>query len=257
MHLRRVLALARCARNIGGGAAIRTDSNMKRVVSRRLDVSEIAALAPGTAVHAKGRQRVQDIINTATNVLAFEGYSAFTMRNIAAKLGMSLRNLQYYFQTKGDLFQAVVENMLRSELESGRTAIDKPGLSPIERFRSFIDYSIRDIQNPLIRSFQFELWALATRDKFAARCRDRMTQVYCEFVLQLVQPLTPQLTLAEQRKKAAMILALLQGLSLLVGKGVRSGFRIGNLTSTLREDLLEILRVAPPVRHRSRRNSLG
>jgi len=215
-------------------------------VSKRPDVSDITALAPGTAVHAKGRKRVQDIIETATNVLAFEGYSEFTMRNIAGKLGMSLRNLQYYFQTKSDLFQAVVENMLRSELESGRTAIDHPGLSPIERFKRFIDYSIRDIQDPLIRNFQFELWALATRDEFAARCRDRMTERYCEFIVQLVQPLTPQLTLAEQRKKAAIILALLQGLSLLVGRNVRSRFRIGTVTTTLHEELLEILLAAEP-----------
>jgi AcrR family transcriptional regulator len=92
----------------------------------KVDVSEIAALAPGTAVHSKGRKRVQEIITTATPVLAFEGYSAFTMRNIAAKLGISLRNLQYYFQTKSDLFQAVVEQMIRSELDSGRRSSTTP-----------------------------------------------------------------------------------------------------------------------------------
>ena len=69
-----------------------------------LNVSTIAAFAPGTAVHAKGKQRVNDIVHTATRVLAFEGYSNFTMRGIAAKAGIALKNLQYYFPTKDSLF---------------------------------------------------------------------------------------------------------------------------------------------------------
>lgn len=210
-------------------------------VTEKLDVSSIALLAPGTAVHAKGRQRVRQIIATATSVLAFEGYSAFTMRNIAAKLGISLRNLQYYFQTKSDLFQAVVEQMLKNELQSGRLAVNRPELSPVERFKEFVDYSLRDNQDPQVRGFQFELWALATRDPFAAKCRDKMTRTYCDFVLKLVQPLTPDLSLAEQRKKAAMILALLQGAPLVIG--TPASFPIGNLQKTLKDELLAIVRI--------------
>ena len=222
---------------------MRNKTSTELAVIAKVDVSEIAALAPGTAVHSKGRKRVQEIITTATRVLAFEGYSAFTMRNIAAKMGISLRNLQYYFQTKSDLFQAVVEQMLRSELASGRMAVDHARLSPMDRFKKFIDYSIRDNQDPLIRGFQFELWALATRDRFAAKCRDRMTGMYCEFILKLVQPLTPDLPLAQQRQKAAVILALLQGVPLILGKGVNINFSTGNLQGRLREEILQIVRV--------------
>ena len=71
----------------------------------KTDITNISALSPSTEVHSKSKQRVQDILDTATEVLAFEGYSASTMRNIASKLDISLRNLQYYFQTKGKLFR--------------------------------------------------------------------------------------------------------------------------------------------------------
>ncbi len=207
-----------------------------------LDVSAIAALSPGTAVHSKGKQRVRNIISTATSVLAFEGYSAFTMRTVAARLGISLRNVQYYFPTKNDLFRAVVEEMLRKEIGSAHLVVLRADLTHVERFKEFVDYSMRDNQDPLIRGFQFELWALATRDSFAAECRDRMTKAYCRFILSLVQPLTPGLTQAEQRKKAAMILALLQGLPLIIGKGVRINFPIGDLQKSLRDEILAIVR---------------
>ncbi|MCC6945718.1 MAG: TetR/AcrR family transcriptional regulator [Thermomicrobiales bacterium] len=207
------------------------------------DVSAIAALAPGTAVHAKGKQRVRDIIFVATSVLAFDGYSAFTMRTVAARLGVSLRNVQYYFPTKNDLFRAVVEEMLRKEIRTALRVVQRAELSDVERFKEFVDYSLRDNQDTLVRGFQFELWALATRDQFAARCRDRMTKAYCQFILRLVKPLTPRLTVPEQRKKAAMILALLQGLPLILGKGVRLDFPLGDLQHTLRDEVLAVVRV--------------
>lgn len=217
--------------------------NIESAVKNCAGRSDIAALTPGTAVHAKGKQRVLEILRIATEVLAFEGYSAFTMRRIAARCGITLHNLQYYFKTKDQLFTAVVEQMQKAELESGRLAVGRPDLSAEDRFKAFIDYSIRDNQEPLIRGFQFELWALATRDPFAARCRDRMTKVYCDFILKLVKPLAPDLPLQEQRKKAAMILALLQGFPLIVGEGVDIQFPTGNLEKRLSEELLDFVRV--------------
>ena len=65
-----------------------------------------------------------------------------------------------------------------------------------------------------------------------------------DLALELVQPLTPGLSLAEQRKKSAMILALLQGLPLLLGKGVRVKFPIGDLHRTLKDEILATLRIA-------------
>ena len=188
-------------------------------------VSDIPVLSPSTAVYSKGKQRVQEILQVATEVLAYEGYSAFTMRNIASKQGISLRNLQYYFQTKNKLFKAVVEGMKDRELHSAKLAIEQKDMSHEDRFRAFIDYSIEDNDTTLIRGFQFELWALATRDEFAEQCRDEMTSAYCEFIYGLIKPLTPKLTAQQQRHKSAVILAMLQGSPLISGKGVSKQFK--------------------------------
>ena len=206
------------------------------------DTSQISALSPGTAIHPKGKQRVQDILDVATEVLAFDGYSAFTMRNIASKLNISLRNLQYYFQTKNSLFQAVVERMINLELKSAQAAINQPGLKPEERFNAFIDYSIRDNETPLIRGFQFELWAMATRHKFAEICRDKTTTAYCDFIFTLIKPLTPNLSANERRGKAAIILAMLQGTPLIHGKGVNNGLKIKDIEECVKKEALAILK---------------
>lgn len=204
--------------------------------------SKIPASSPGTAVYPKGKQKLQDILKAAAEVLAYDGYSAFTMRNIASKLGITLRNLQYYFPTKRDLFQAVVERMIDMELETARIAVESPGLSAEERFATFIEYSIKDNETPLIRGFQFELWALATRDKFAADCRDRMTSAYCEYIHSLVKPLTPHFSNQEQRIKSSLILAMLQGAPLVHSEGMNKKFKVKNISAKVLKEALNLLR---------------
>ena len=202
---------------------------------------KIPVSSPGTAIYPKGIQKVQDILTTAAEVLADEGYSGFTMRNIASRLGITLRNLQYYFPTKRDLFQAVVEKMTDMELETAALAVESPGLNAEERLSTFIDYSIKDNETPLVRGFQFELWALATRDDFAAECRDRMTSTYCEYIYTLVKPLTPGLSSREQRIKSALILAMLQGTPLIHSEGVNRKYQIKNIAVKVKQEVLNIL----------------
>ena len=142
---------------------------------------------------------------------------------------------------QGKLFQAVVERMINRELETARVAVEhQPGLTHEERFRTFIDYSIRDNETPLIRGFQFELWAMATRDSFAEECRDRMTAAYLDYIHALVKPLTPELTRAERRNKSAIILAVLQGSPLVNRKGVSIKFQ-KNIVNIIYGELSTIL----------------
>ena len=206
-----------------------------------LDVSNIAALAPGTAVHAKGKQRVHDIVHTATRVLAFDGYSKFTMRGIAAKTGISLKNLQYYFPTKDSLFQAVIEQRIREDLASARRVVKRQDLSAQERFVRFVDLSLEENTTPLIRGLQFELWALANYDAFAARCRDQMTSAYCEFIYDLIRELAPQQSASRLKKKSAMLLAMLQGIALITGEGIELEFNVGSIKQNLHNQALKIV----------------
>ena len=111
----------------------------------------------------------------------------------------------------------------------------------LPRLSAFIDYSIKDNETPLVRGFQFELWALATRDDFAAECRDRMTSTYCEYIYTLVKPLTPHLSSREQRIKSALILAMLQGTPLIHSDGVNKKYQIKNIAVKVKQEVLNIL----------------
>ncbi|GAB2891812.1 TetR/AcrR family transcriptional regulator [Streptomyces deserti] len=63
---------------------------------------------PRTADHA---QRRAQIIDGLVRVAAREGVHAVTMRAVAAEAGVSLRLVQYYFETKGRLMLAALRHL--------------------------------------------------------------------------------------------------------------------------------------------------
>ena len=207
-----------------------------------MDIDNIKDLTPGTAVHEKGKQRVQEILNVATEILAYEGYSKFTMRGIADRLGIKLRNVQYYFKTKDILFQAVIEQRLRRDIESARKVIERKGLSDEERFLAFVDVSLEENTTPYIRGLQFELWALANHDSFAAKCRDHMTMVYSTFIYDLIKPLTAGQSDKTRKEKSVILLSMLQGFPLVEGSDVNVEFNLGNLRQLFREQVLRFVK---------------
>ncbi len=72
----------------------------------------------GISVEAtKGARRQAEILAVARELLVEEGYDRFVLREIAARAGMTLGNLQYYFPTRETLLGALAEAESRADGE--------------------------------------------------------------------------------------------------------------------------------------------
>ena len=60
------------------------------------------------------------ILDTARDVLASEGLDRFALRDIAKRADMRLGNLQYYFPTRDDLLEAVIQSEFERNLQAMR-----------------------------------------------------------------------------------------------------------------------------------------
>jgi AcrR family transcriptional regulator len=56
----------------------------------------------------KGALRQEAILAAARRVLVDDGYDRFVLREIAARVGVTLGHLQYYWATRDDLLEAVI-----------------------------------------------------------------------------------------------------------------------------------------------------
>ena len=63
----------------------------------------------GYRISQKGVRRREQILAAARRSFNESGYVGLTMRQIATECGIDLKNLQYYFRTKEDLFLAICQ----------------------------------------------------------------------------------------------------------------------------------------------------
>jgi len=163
----------------------------------------------------KGLERAHEILDAARRIFAAEGYAGLSMRRVAGEVGVSLSNVQHYYNSKDMLVEAVLlytMNMFQEKIDQiGASMAHSPRT---EQFQSTIDMFLRELSDPVTLAVFFEIWALATRNPFASDLMDKMLARERKAIFKLIQGLTPSITDQQYRVRAALIVAQVQGLLL-------------------------------------------
>lgn len=174
---------------------------------------------PGTAIHEKGQRRVEEILDTAARVLIDEGYGLFTMRRIADAADIRLSNLQYYFRTKEDLLNALLDRTVSDYRASLATIAGKRFGSPTTQFRRIIEYLLTDQGDKASCTIFWELWAMAGRDTNIAAIMNDYYTAYLEAIADAIRTVSPSMPKRKAQRHAGVVVALIEGASLFRGFG--------------------------------------
>lgn len=163
----------------------------------------------------KGLERAHEILDAARRIFAAEGYAGLSMRRVAGEVGVSLSNVQHYYNSKDMLVEAVLlytMNLFQEKIDQISASMAH---SPrTEQFQSTIDMFLRELSDPVTVAVFFEIWALATRNPFASDLMDKMLARERKAIFKLIQGLTPSISDQQYRVRAALIVAQVQGLLL-------------------------------------------
>lgn len=109
------------------------------------------------------------ILMTALQLFARDGYEAVSVRNIAEELGMTKGALYRHYKNKRDIFDSIVERMMKLDAERAEEY-----QVPAEQYESlpisYEEISLQDIQNYTVEQLKF--W---TEDEFATLFRRMLT----------------------------------------------------------------------------------
>lgn len=173
----------------------------------------IAGLNPETATHGKGRERVAAILAAAEELLVEEGVAGFSLRNVAARAGLKMGNIQYYFRTKEDLTNAIMDAVARGYTAQQEALIASLGdASDAQRFDSWLHFLLDDARTPRTQHLFAQLWALA--DTLGAGAAPILRALYdedVELLARLITGLDPTASAAETRARAAAIASMIEG----------------------------------------------
>ena len=163
----------------------------------------------------KGLGRAHEILRTARELLAAEGYAGLSMRRVAAGVGMSLSNLQHYYPGKDALLEALLlytMDLFQQQIDGISAAMNKA--SRIDQFLSTADMFLEELTDPVTHAIFFELWALASRNEFASRLMDKMLARERKAIYLLIRGLNPAIPDAEYMQRAILMVAQIEGLML-------------------------------------------
>lgn len=163
----------------------------------------------------KGLGRAHEILQAARIVLAAEGYAGLSMRRVAGEVGISLSNVQHYYQSKDALLEAVLlytMDVFQAKIDEISAAMQSE--SRIDRFLSTVDMFLDEITDPVTHAIFFEIWALASRNEFASRLMDKMMARERKTIFNLIRGLAPGIGDEETMQRAILIVAQVEGLML-------------------------------------------
>jgi AcrR family transcriptional regulator len=101
------------------------------------DINTIAEriLGEGTAPKTQGDERRQSLVKAAFQLIAEGGFERLRTRDIAARVGVNIATLHYYFARKEDLIQGVVEYLLQQFMTAYLPGSQFEMKTPLEQIR--------------------------------------------------------------------------------------------------------------------------
>jgi len=127
----------------------------------------------------KGERRKEQILDVCVQLLVEKGYSELSFRSVAARAGIQIGNLQYYFPTRSDLIRAMLKREIdRYHTEFSDRGADDKAKNPEDALLKTIDYLLADQTNQNSCIVIWELWALAAHDVDAASLMNEYYQTY-------------------------------------------------------------------------------
>jgi AcrR family transcriptional regulator len=196
--------------------------------------------AASMAARSRNKDTVNAILNAAIRILALEGYTRFTVRNIAKRVGLRLAAVQHYYPTKKDMLRAAIKASIKQWDEPVSRLMLLPRRSGKSRLQAVIKLHLGSCIDALTGGFFVALWALAAQDPDALELLNDTYAVAVERFAKLIMEANPKLKAAEATLRAIQILSLLEGTTITAGPDKRFAAAIRELEKRLVQTALAI-----------------
>ncbi len=186
--------------------------------------------------------RAEAIIADAVRLITEEGYGKFTLRKVAARNGIKLATLQYYFKTREALVNAVLDQVLldyQERFNEGNPEL-YASIAPEHLLEFTIDFVLKDVQRVESSNFFFQLWAMSCHDASAARIQEKIYALYRKTFSELIKMLNPALSAAERNIRSIVIVSMLDGLMLFISDGKSQKRHTSKIAQRVRKEILHI-----------------
>lgn len=162
----------------------------------------------------RGAARREDILKAASDVLLERGYAEFSARAVAAKAGLRLSHVQYYFSSPTDIIVELLDRYIRDYGDAVLARFNATRGAPERRLLKVLDLLLTDKDYQNCGLFMLEVSGLAARNEATAAARAHYYGLYAEGIAGMLRVINPDLSAAERMRRARHCVALIEGISM-------------------------------------------
>gem|GEM_PF-2227234 len=184
-----------------------------------LDVRQTGQDTPYYRPTVQGKRRkvkINEIVSTAANLLAAEGYANFTLARVARELGIPQSALRNYFPTHDDLLRSTTSALMKVYLERYADMGKPSGKPALERLCEIVVDAFEEARDSRVCRFIFEILALAQHSDITLELTKTLYSAYRANYVELVRELAASATARECHARATLIAAQIEGAMTLV-----------------------------------------
>ena len=183
---------------------------------KRRSTSAAAAGADPDGLRAQGQRTRNAIVKVAKKLLLEEGSLEFSLRAVAARAGVSISNLQYYFPTRLAVVRAIMAPIIDNYLDDLQRALASSD-SPRAAIDALLQRALFDARDSKNVALWWHFVSLASTDEECARLLDEWYEAITHGIAQLARAVNPKLKPAESLHVATLLIAMADGLALQLG----------------------------------------
>lgn len=171
----------------------------------------------GSGTYQTGRDRVVQILETALDIMIEDGYQALTLREVARRCNIQIGAVSYYYKSRADLLQDVINMVLVPYADNISSIIREPSLSAEQKLERFIRLLLDDIQTKRTTRLFPHLWVLANYDPIVAKAVDSIYILERRTLTHLIAEINPSLADQEREALAVYVSASVAGSTMFMG----------------------------------------
>ena len=171
-------------------------------------------------VRPQGVRTRAAIVREARTLLLECGSLEFTLREIAQRTGISISNLQYYFPTRLALLRAVLEPVIEAYMRDLRDAVDA-GAPPRATLDALMTRALNDALDVESAALWCHFLALVAIDDASAQLMDEWHGALAHEIALLVRAIQPAYTYRQSVEIAILLIAIVDGVIVRTGTGMR------------------------------------
>jgi AcrR family transcriptional regulator len=196
------------------------DRNVQEKSAAQASVPKVpdAVVDAGSTQRRNRERRIAEILVAATEVFREDGYAGFTTRRVAAKAGLTLSNLQYYFPNKEELLSVIIKNFLQGFLDNYLSIANQNGVTAQRRCGALVEQVFQEVGQPDTGKLLFETWAFAQHESHVSALLEDAYTSYRDIFVRLLSEINPALSVEECHARALTMTAQAEGVVIIAAR---------------------------------------